>query len=70
MKIYAAADANRLLRKNGFGGLEVAKCEGIYYLLGDEGVVDHTIERCLHVTHIAELRPDWLLAKAKEITTG
>lgn len=67
--IASVAHANRLLERTGYPGLEVSKAEGVYYLVGDEGVVNHDIERCLHVVRIKDLDQHWLLFKAASLTT-
>ena len=55
------------LRNAGFNGLFVHKAEGIWYLLGDEGVVRDDLERCLHVVRLADLTSDIVIAKAEEL---
>jgi len=39
-------------------------------LLGDEGVTDHTVERCLHVVRLSDLAPDDLDWKLRELTNA
>jgi hypothetical protein len=60
--------ANRWLAVNGAPGLELSKAEGVWYVVGDEGVVNHAVERCLHVTRLEDLTETMLRWKVEELT--
>lgn len=63
-----AAQANAHLAQAGFPGLFVSKAEGVWYLLGDDGVINPAVERCLHVVRLDDLTPEVLNWKLKELT--
>jgi len=60
--------ANCYLASKGYPDLFVNKAEGIWYLLGDEGVVHQDVERCLHVCRLSDLTSEVLDWKLKELT--
>lgn len=62
------ASANKFLSSAGFPGLFVSKAGGIWYLLGDDGVVNLSVERCLHVVRLADLTKEVLTWKLEELT--
>ena len=63
-----AKSANNLLSKSGFSGLFVNKADGFWYLLGDDGVKNLNVERCLHVVRLSDLTEDVLAWKLNELT--
>lgn len=60
--------ADEYLANRGYPGLFIAKAEGVYYLLGDEGVLNHAAERCLHVVRLSDLTEKDLEWKLRELT--
>ena len=58
------------LEKAGFTGFFLNKNDGIWYLLGDENVINHHIERCLHVIRLDDYALKAALDKAKELTSN
>ena len=62
------SQANAFIARAGFPGLSVHKAEGVWYLIGDEGVIDQYAERCLHVVRLSDLSGDVLTGKIEELT--
>jgi len=62
------AQANAFAASKGFPGLTVSKAEGVWYLVGDEGVSNEYVERCLHIVRLADLTEDVLSWKIEELT--
>lgn len=56
------------LARAGFTGLTLSKAGGIWYLIGDQGVQNHHIERCLHVVRLDRHAMKAAMDKAIEIT--
>lgn len=63
-------EANKYLKAAGFPGLEVDKADGIWYLVGDDGVVNQAAERCLHVVRLSDLDESTLRWKLNELTNS
>jgi len=61
------SQANKFLAEAGFPDLFLHKAEGVWYLLGDEGVVNHAVERCLHVCRLSDLTEQILRWKLAEL---
>jgi len=61
--------ANRWLAAQGFPALSVNKAEGVWYMTGaeDDGRIDQSIERCLHVVRAADLTEETLRWKLAEL---
>ena len=59
--------ASKYLTQAGFPGLFIDKAEGVWYLLGDEGVVDQSVERCLHAVRLEDVSVDMLRSKLCEL---
>lgn len=60
--------ANKFLAAAGFPDLTVNKAEGVWYMIGDEGVVNQHVERCLHVVRLDDLTEEVLTWKLNELT--
>ncbi len=54
----------------GHAGLELHKESGVWYLVGDRdgSAYRHDVERCLHVTKLADVSPELIDAKIEELT--
>lgn len=65
-RVNKAQIAHHLLS---YPGLELWKHDGIYYLVGDAPqVVNHRVERCLHVVRLSDITPAILDSKIAELT--
>jgi hypothetical protein len=60
--------ANKHLENAGFPGLFVSKADGVWYLLGDDGVTHQEVERCLHVVRLDDMTVETLNWKLGELT--
>ena len=60
--------ADLFIARMGFPGLVISKAEGVWYIIGDEGVVNHNVERCLHVVRLSDLTERDLRWKVQELT--
>jgi hypothetical protein len=52
----------------GFPGLTLEKMDGVWYLLGDDGVTNQFAERCLHCVSLKQIDADTLRWKVDELT--
>jgi hypothetical protein len=60
--------ADQYLAQRGYPDLGVHKAQGVWYLIGDTGVVNHHVERCLHVVRLQDLDHAVLDRKLQELT--